>query len=231
MRRIFMVCITVFACATTVAWGATMRTTATQKAIFSAGQKTKTHSRPKRHATVKARTTSKSKRGGKTRKKPVATAASAASNLQAPLASGTSLLLGEKSVMSALDQNAPGTAEAFPFAATLTGTARSISIFLDARNTARTLVAAVYGDSNGQPSSLLASGSSSSLKAGGWNTVSIPNLSITSGRQYWLALLGKGGVVYFRDTSSANSCRSLTSKLTTLTSAPATWASAAHWQS
>ena len=231
MRRIFMVCMAVFALATTVAWGATMRTAAPHKATLSAGKKTKTQSRPKRHATVKARTTSKSKRRGKTGKKPVAKAATASTSLQPPLASGTSLLLGEESVMSTLDQNAAGTAEAFPFAATLTGTARSITVFLDTRNTARTLVAAVYADSNGEPSSLLASGSVSSLKAGGWNTVSIPDLSMTSGRPYWLALLGKGGVVYFRDASSSNQCRSVTSKQTSLTSAPATWASARHWQS
>ncbi len=232
MRRIFMVCMVVFACATTVAWGATMRTAATHKATLSAGQKTKSHSRPKRHVAVKARTTSKPKRnGGRAGKKPVAKAASASSNLQAPLASGTSLLLGEKSVMSTLDENAAGTAEAFPFTAALTGTARSISVFLDTRNTAKTLVAAVYRDSSGQPSSLLASGSLSSLKAGAWNTVTIPNLSITSGRQYWLALLSKGGPDYFRDTSTANQCRSVTSKQTTLTAAPATWATATHWQS
>lgn len=228
MRRIFMVCMTVCAFATTVAWGATLRVTRHQPKP-SARHTTKPHSRHKRHATAK--NASKTKRTGKAGKGTVATIASTTAGTQAQLAAGTSVLLGDSSVMSTLDENSAGTAEAFPFTASTSGMAQSISVYLDPRSAAKTLVAAVYKDASGRPSSLLASGSLSSLTAGGWNKVSISSLAIASGQRYWIALLGKGGTPYFRDASSSGTCQSVTSQQTTLTSAPSTWTSGSRWPS
>ena len=44
-------------------------------------------------------------------------------------------------------------------------------------------------------------------QARAWNTVTIASTAVTSGTKYWVALLGKGGALYFRDRSNGT-CRS-----------------------
>src|ERR1700749_1173275 len=47
------------------------------------------------------------------------------------MATGTVPLLGDQSVESSVDRNAAGVAEAFPFASKATGSAGSISVYID----------------------------------------------------------------------------------------------------
>src|SRR5438270_12250795 len=57
------------------------------------------------------------------------TAASAAA-----LAGRDPVLLGDQNVESGVDSNSPGLAQAFPFIDTTSGSAQSITIYLDSRN-------------------------------------------------------------------------------------------------
>jgi len=75
---------------------------------------------------------------------------------------------------------------------------------------------------------LLASGSLSGLKAGGWNAVAVKSVSVVSGSTYWLAVLGRGGVLYFRDRANG-SCRSENSAQTSLSALPGSWSTGPVW--
>lgn len=80
------------------------------------------------------------------------------------------------------------------------------------------------------PGRLLASGSLSGLKAGGWNAVAVKSVSVVSGSTYWLAVLGRGGVLYFRDRANG-SCRSENSAQTSLSALPGSWSTGPVWDS
>jgi len=133
-----------------------------------------------------------------------------------------SVLLGDQSVETQLDDNPLGTAEAFQTTANACGTVGSLSIYIDASSTAAKLVAGIYTDSAGHPGALIAQGSSSTLTPGGWNTISIPGAILTAGQPYWIAILGtNSGLLRFRDRNG--SCVSETSAQSNLTSLPASW--------
>jgi len=68
------------------------------------------------------------------------------------------VLLGDQSIESALDSNGPGQAEAFTFVAGSSGTAGTISVYVDAQNSASAVLVGLYADDNGNPGSLLADG-------------------------------------------------------------------------
>jgi hypothetical protein len=58
----------------------------------------------------------------------------------------------------------------------------------------------------------------------------IPAATITAGQKYWLALLGTGGTLRFRDgTGSSSTCRSEGSSSGSLTTLPTTWQTGATW--
>jgi hypothetical protein len=138
------------------------------------------------------------------------------------------LLAGESNVESQVDNNAAGQAEAFRYTASATGTSKTISFYVDPSNTATSGHLGVYSDSSGHPGTLL--GQVSFTPVPGWGTVNLPGSSITSGHVYWLAELGNGGVLAFRDTGSGGS-PSENSAQTTLTSLPSTWSSGPGWDS
>jgi hypothetical protein len=139
------------------------------------------------------------------------------------------LLLGTQTVASQVDSDSIGQAEAFQATAAASGTLASLNVYLDGSFTGKTVFVGVYTSYNSHPKTLLTQASSSSLKAGAWNSISVPPVAITSGTYYWIALLGiKGGLTSFRD-SSAGSCVSETSAQTSLTSLPATWSIGTDW--
>ena len=92
-------------------------------------------------------------------------------------------------------------------------------------------MAGIYSDANGHPGSLLAKGTRTSPSAGAWNKVSVPSTAIASGKKYWLALLGTGGRLQYRDGSGGSNCHSENSKSTSLTTLPTAWQSGQTWAS
>ena len=137
-------------------------------------------------------------------------------------------LIGNTTVQSTADSNRAGTAEAFKATASASGTATRMSVYVASANTAGTMVVGIYSDANGHPGTLLTKGTRSGLTAGTWNAVTVPAASVTAGRTYWVALLGTGGTLQFRDGSAAG-CRSEGSTSSTLTTLPSTWATGATW--
>jgi hypothetical protein len=125
-------------------------------------------------------------------------------------------LIGNASVQSRPDSNDDGVAEAFPFTASASGKATEASVFLDSDSTATGLVVGLYSDNSGAPGTLLGQGSTSNPISGGWNTLSFPWVSLSAATRYWLALLGTGGQLTFRDDSTDGSCQSVTSDATSV---------------
>ena len=136
------------------------------------------------------------------------------------------ILFGDQTIESTTDSITTGSARAFPVSDPTTGTAMSISVYVDARNRARTLIAGLYSDSSGRPGSLLTSGSFSSPQAGAWDTVTVTSAPVTAGTAYWIAILGQGGRLSFRD-GSGGPCTSVSSSQNTLTSLPPSWSGGA----
>jgi hypothetical protein len=73
----------------------------------------------------------------------------------------------------------------------------------------------------------LASGSLDALRPGAWNTVTLgSNPTLHSGTPYWVAVLGIGGQIDFRDRSTGHCSQS---NATTLTDLPPTWSPGTSW--
>lgn len=56
---------------------------------------------------------------------------------------------------------------------------------------------------------------------GAWNTIALPERAVTTGKRYWIGILGLGGALRFRYRAGSGS--SQTSAQTSLTSLPSTW--------
>ncbi len=136
-------------------------------------------------------------------------------------------LFGDQSLEQSPDMNYPGSAEAFPFAAGKSGNVGSVTVYIASNSRARTLVAGLYSDALGQPGRRLGAGTLSRPRAGAWDTIML-NASIASGDTYWLAILGTGGTLRFRDRLGGP-CHSENSLQTTLTSLPGTWQNGFEW--
>ncbi len=134
-----------------------------------------------------------------------------------------SILLGDQQVLSALDSNTAGTAEAFKATASASGTVGSLTVYVDASSTATRLNAGLYSDNNGKPGTLLTQGTLETLQKGAWNTINGLNTNIASGKTYWITILSPlgSGVIKFRDQATGG--RSETSSLRNLTVLPTTW--------
>ena len=111
-------------------------------------------------------------------------------------------LVGRAEVQPNVDSNPAGTAEAFRYTASATGTATRLSVYLDDANTATSVIVRLYTNtSGGNPGVLLTSGTITSPKAEAWNTGNVPTIGVTAGTDYWLAVLAphKGGLIKFLD--------------------------------
>jgi len=147
-----------------------------------------------------------------------------------PTASPFVVLAGDTNVESGPDSNVAGQAEAFPYKASASGTARSASFYLDSASMATKITVGVYSNNRGHPGALLAQAADNSLTAGAWNTVALPPVKMTAGTRYWIGLLGTGGTIIFRDTASGGGT-SENSAQTSLTSLPSKWSSGPGWAS
>jgi hypothetical protein len=138
------------------------------------------------------------------------------------------VLIGDQTVEAVPDSNGPGGAEAFQSKALGAGTVNSLVVYLDGASGASQLSAGIYADSGGQPGTLLSQGSSMILKSAAWNTIPISAINVSAGTIYWIAILGTGGTLRFRDGSG---CTSVSSAQTNLTTLPSNWTSGSTWPS
>ena len=138
------------------------------------------------------------------------------------------VLFGDQTIESNRDWNRAGSPEAFRFQDATSGSASSITVYIDSKNRATTLIAGVFSDNNGQPASLLTSGSLRSPKAGSWNQVPVTSADVQGGSNYWIAVLGVGGTLYFRDRNNGP-CSSQNSSQTTASSLASSWSAGPSW--
>jgi outer membrane protein assembly factor BamB len=143
----------------------------------------------------------------------------------------TKVLLGDQTVEPQGDSNSAGQAEAYRSTASAAGTLSKVSLYVNMGSAATKLVVGVYTDSSGHPGTLLAQGSLTSPVAGAWNDVALPGGSIASGTNYWIALLGTGGTIRYRDRccGGGGTLPAETSTQTTLTALPATWSTGTRY--
>ena len=139
-------------------------------------------------------------------------------------AGGGTVLFGDRTIQRTIGRTSPGRADAFPFAASRAGTVSAIHVYVDAHNRAKKLVVAVYSSRSGHPARRVASGTLSSPRAGSWNKVSVTRANVRSSGRYWIAVLGQGGTLYFRDHNTGT-CFGETSHKAHLASLPILWAS------
>ena len=137
-------------------------------------------------------------------------------------AASAAVLLGDSSVELQYDSLPAGEGEAFRLRGSLTGVADVAHLYISARNAARTVVMGLYSNANGRPGLLLSVGSAPASAAGTWTAVSITPIELQAGRTYWLAILGEGGTLRYRDRAWG-SCPSETSAQTNLGALPAYW--------
>ncbi|HSZ68828.1 MAG TPA: right-handed parallel beta-helix repeat-containing protein [Solirubrobacteraceae bacterium] len=134
----------------------------------------------------------------------------------------TPMLLGDEAVEAQHDYLSAGQAEAFRFQALASGDSATLHLYLDAHSRARTVVVGIYANASGHPGALLSTGSTTSPQAGAWNTVAISRSTLAAGATYWLAILGDGGTLRFRDRGNGP-CPSEGSAQTNLGALPASW--------
>jgi hypothetical protein len=140
----------------------------------------------------------------------------------------TSPLLGDQTVESLADNLPAGQSEAFPFQALTTGITGAAHVYIDSRNGARTLTVGLYSNTNSLPGGLLAVGSLSAPAPGAWNTVTLSSSQLTPGAVYWLAVLGTGGTLRYRDRLHGP-CRAVTSAQRNLTALTARWSLGSYY--
>ena len=137
-------------------------------------------------------------------------------------------LLGSTSNNTNDDYNPDGLAEAFQFTASTTGTVQHLWLKVVSGFTARTLVLGLYTNTvrGNHPATLLTSGSATPVA--GWIDIPVSAASVTSGTKYWIAVLGVGGVIQFRDGSSSRGLAE-GSLQTNLTALPSTWSTGTNF--
>jgi mannan endo-1,4-beta-mannosidase len=126
------------------------------------------------------------------------------------------------------DFQVAGEAYAWSYAASASGTATRLDLFVNASNTASALQLGLYTDNGGQPGTLLASGTvNGALVANAWNSVSI-SAPIVAGTTYWLAALqpaGSNGTLHYNNTLTNNGNERGSSANPTLSTFQSSWTS------
>ncbi|HTZ85244.1 MAG TPA: hypothetical protein VMB05_01120, partial [Solirubrobacteraceae bacterium] len=135
------------------------------------------------------------------------------------------VLLGDRTVEPQTDSLPSGRAAAFRFRALSSGYARSIYLYIGSTNAAGSFTVGIYRDSHGHPGTLMVSGSGAVSAAGSWSTVPIARTGLLSGVTYWVAVLGRGGTLRYRDRLRG-SCSSEASVQLLLSTLPASWRTA-----
>ena len=215
MRRIWTICVLCVMASGATAWASAHATRGPARAPVA-----------RRHVRVDRRATRRTK--GKRRVRSTKRTAVRTVKFATAAAASDPVLFGDQVVEADRDSNASGQAQAWRFSSSTSGTTASISVYVDSANTATNLTVGLYADNSGSPGSRLATGSVSKPTAGAWNTISIGSASVSSGRAYWIAVLGTSGTPYFRDRQSGT-CQTQGSAQTKLTSLPSTWSTGPTW--
>jgi|GEM_PF-1384695 len=104
--------------------------------------------------------------------------------------SGPAVLMGDLHLVTQSASIPVGSAESFQYVATSSGTAREVSLFLDAQNDAGLVEIGVYNDTGtNHPGRLLTQGRIDSPRNGTWNTASVSPVALTAGQKYWITVL------------------------------------------
>jgi hypothetical protein len=140
----------------------------------------------------------------------------------------TGVLLGDVAVESQYDTLAGGEAEAFELEDTKAGTTGAAHVFIGDHNRAHTLIVGLYASAAGHATTLLSTGSVSNLQADIWATVALAPVALLPGHSYWLAILGEGGRLRYRDRAEGP-CTSQTSASRRLHALPGSWTGAARY--
>jgi hypothetical protein len=135
------------------------------------------------------------------------------------------VLLGEQTILPSADNNASGSAEAFQYTATASGSLSSIKAYIDVPSLATRVVAGVYTDAFGHPGALITQGTLDFPVKGAWNTIPVGPGTISAGTTYWIALLSPwgSGTLAFRDRCCGAAGPTETSAEATLATLPASW--------
>jgi hypothetical protein len=135
------------------------------------------------------------------------------------------VLFGEQSILASTDSNGGGSAEAFQYTATASGTLSSIKAYVDVSSISTRVVAGVYTDAFGHPGALIGQGTLNTALKGAWNTITVGGGSITAGNTYWIALLSPAGsgTLAFRDHCCGGAGPTETSSASNLTALPGSW--------
>jgi len=138
------------------------------------------------------------------------------------------LLVGDTSREAAIDGAPAGQAEAFSYRAAASGTSVTASFYVDGSNRATGGRVGVYAGSGwDSPGQRLAQARFTPTP--GWNKVTLAGANIVAGRKYWLAVLGIGGQLAFRDQGSGS--KDEYSRQLKLTSLPSSWSDGPSWNS
>jgi hypothetical protein len=146
-----------------------------------------------------------------------------------PGTAAAQLLLGDSALNPSIDSDPAGLAEAFAMTATATGALDTLHVYVDASSRSTAVQLGLYSNVNGHPGVLLAQGRISGPVAGAWNTIAVAPTQVTAGVSYWIALLGTGGTMAFRDHCCGGGSAGENSASSSLTSLPGTWSSGAVW--
>ncbi len=111
------------------------------------------------------------------------------------------MVFGKSSVGSS-NEGYPNWVISNQYTAPQDGTAYSISIYVIG-NAGNQVQAGIYSDASG-PNSLLAVSAPATTIAG-WNTIAIPNIAISSGTKYWIAMQTQGTLTIAYDSGAAGS--------------------------
>jgi hypothetical protein len=134
----------------------------------------------------------------------------------------STVLLGDDAVESQADFLAAGRAEAFELRAETSGLARAVHLYIGAGSAASTVLVGLYTNSGGHAGARLRAASAPAAGGGTWMTLPISKLKLVSGTTYWLAILGEGGTLRYRDRAQGP-CVSETSARSHLRSMPLSW--------
>jgi hypothetical protein len=132
------------------------------------------------------------------------------------------VLGGNQTVESHPDPINGWLAEAWPMVASATGTAGTVSVWVDTSSAANDLQISLYSNNAGLPGTLLAAGSTSTPTAGAWATIALSgSASITSGTTYWLGVTSSDYGLVLRDRTGGTCTAHATN--TPLGGFPTTW--------
>jgi Ca2+-binding RTX toxin-like protein len=145
-----------------------------------------------------------------------------------PAPTPATFVFGNQTTTSSVsDSNAAGVSEAFKVTSTQAGTVSQLRVFVDTGSVGPVIVGLYANSASNHPAALLRSGTVTTPVLGQFNTVVVPNLTVTTGTSYWIALLGPNGIVKFRDRHAAGNSetnRTNNANLPGSTGNPTAWA-------